>query len=167
MNSPHLSSLTYTTPYTVSQIWQATLHCAISFILSFSLELKLWYAWILDSTFITDFLEFFFGCCCCSAAKSCLTLWDPTNCRMPPSPGVCSNSCPQVSDAISSRHPLLLLPSIFPSIRVFSNEPALHISWPKYWSLLKLSTCYVKSTVAYPNINQTCILIVKVEEKSI
>ena len=29
--------------------------------------------------------------------------------------------------------PLLLLPSIFPSIRVFSNEPALHIRWPKYW----------------------------------
>ena len=32
-------------------------------------------------------------------------------------------------------HPLLLLPSIFPSIRVFSNESALHIRWPKYWSL--------------------------------
>ena len=31
-------------------------------------------------------------------------------------------------------HPLLLLPSIFPSIRVFSNESVLHISWPKYWS---------------------------------
>ena len=31
-------------------------------------------------------------------------------------------------------HPLLLLPSIFPSIRVFSNEAALHIMWPKYWS---------------------------------
>ena len=31
-------------------------------------------------------------------------------------------------------HPLLLLPSIFPSIRVFSNESALHISWPKHWS---------------------------------
>ena len=31
--------------------------------------------------------------------------------------------------------PLLLLPSIFPSIRVFSNESALHIRWPKYWSL--------------------------------
>ena len=31
-------------------------------------------------------------------------------------------------------HPLLLLPSIFPNIRVFSNEPALHIRWPKYWS---------------------------------
>ena len=31
-------------------------------------------------------------------------------------------------------HPLLLLPSIFPSIRVFSSESVLHISWPTYWS---------------------------------
>ena len=31
-------------------------------------------------------------------------------------------------------HPLLLLPSVFPSIRVFSNESAFHIRWPKYWS---------------------------------
>ena len=31
-------------------------------------------------------------------------------------------------------HPLLLSPSVFPSIRVFSNESALHIRWPKYWS---------------------------------
>ena len=31
-------------------------------------------------------------------------------------------------------HPLLLLPSIFPSIRVFSKKSALHIRWPKYWS---------------------------------
>ena len=31
-------------------------------------------------------------------------------------------------------YPLLLLPSIFPSIRVYSNESALHIKWPKYWS---------------------------------
>ena len=31
-------------------------------------------------------------------------------------------------------HPFLLLPSVFPSIRVFSNESALHIRWPKYWS---------------------------------
>ena len=31
-------------------------------------------------------------------------------------------------------HPLLLLPSIFPSIRVFCNESTLHIRWPKYWS---------------------------------
>ena len=31
-------------------------------------------------------------------------------------------------------HPLLLLPSIFPNVRVFSNEPALCIRWPQYWS---------------------------------
>ena len=31
-------------------------------------------------------------------------------------------------------HPLLLLPSIFPGIRVFSNDLVLHIRWPKYWS---------------------------------
>ena len=43
----------------------------------------------------------------------------------------------RVSDAIQLSHPLLpliLLPSIFPSIRIFSNEPVLHIRWPKYWS---------------------------------
>ena len=34
-----------------------------------------------------------------------------------------------------TNHPLLLLSSIFPTIRVYSNESALHISWPKYWSL--------------------------------
>ena len=33
-------------------------------------------------------------------------------------------------------HPLLLLPSIFPSIRVFSNESVLRIRWPKYWSCI-------------------------------
>ena len=43
-------------------------------------------------------------------------------------------------------HPLLLLPSIFPSIRVLSNEPALHIRWPKYWSFsfsISLSSEYL------------------------
>ena len=38
------------------------------------------------------------------------------------------------SNHLILRHPLLLLPSIFPSIRVFSNESALCIRWPKYWS---------------------------------
>ena len=45
-----------------------------------------------------------------------------------------------IESVMSSKHlilccPLLLLPSIFTSIRVFSNESALHIRWPKYWSL--------------------------------
>ena len=44
-----------------------------------------------------------------------------------------------IESAMPSNHlilcrPLLLLPSIFPSIRVFSNESALHSRWPKYWS---------------------------------
>ena len=42
-----------------------------------------------------------------------------------------------VADAIQPSHsvtPLLLLPSVFPSIRIFSNESALKIKWPKYWS---------------------------------
>ena len=38
------------------------------------------------------------------------------------------------SNHLILRRPLLLLPSIFPRIRVFSNESALHIRWPKYWS---------------------------------
>ena len=43
-------------------------------------------------------------------------------------------------------HPLLLLPSIFPSIRVFSNESVLHIRWPKYWSFNKnFISCYTCS----------------------
>ena len=37
------------------------------------------------------------------------------------------------SNHLNLRHPLLLLPSIFPSIRVFSNESVLCIRWPKYW----------------------------------
>ena len=47
-------------------------------------------------------------------------------------PGVYPNSCP--SNHLIFCHPLLLPPSIFPSIRVFSNESVFHIRWPKYWS---------------------------------
>ena len=56
-----------------------------------------------------------------------------------PSPGVCSNSCTLIRRCyatISSSVALhLLQPSVFPSIRVFSNESALHIKWLKYWSI--------------------------------
>ena len=54
-----------------------------------------------------------------------------------PTPRVHPNPCPSswwCYPTISFCHPLLLLPSIFPSIRVFSNESALHVRWPKYWS---------------------------------
>ena len=53
-----------------------------------------------------------------------------------PTPGVYSNSCPLSPwyHPTILCHPLLLSPSAFPSMRVFSNESALRIKWPKYWS---------------------------------
>ena len=60
--------------------------------------------------------------------------WPPCS---SPTPGVHPNPCPSSQwchPTISSCRPLLLLPPIFPSIRVFSNEPALHIRWPEYCS---------------------------------
>ena len=56
-----------------------------------------------------------------------------------PTPRACSNSCPSnwliPSNHLTLCHHLLLLPSIFPRIRVFSKALALRIRWPKYWSL--------------------------------
>ena len=56
-----------------------------------------------------------------------------------PTPGVYSVKLMSIESVMPSNHlilcrPLLLLPSIFPSLRVFSNESDLHIRWPKYWS---------------------------------
>ena len=54
-----------------------------------------------------------------------------------PIPKACSNACSLSGNVIEPSHPncpLLLLPSILPSIRVFSKESALHIRWPKCWS---------------------------------
>ena len=56
-----------------------------------------------------------------------------TNSRSPPKPMSIELVMP--SNHLILCHPLLLLPSIFPSIRVFSNESALLIRWPKYWNL--------------------------------
>ena len=74
-------------------------------------------------------------------AQSCLTLCDPMNCstplsitnsRSPPKPMSTESVMP--SNHLILCRPLFLLPSIFPSIRVFSNESALCIRWPKYCS---------------------------------
>ena len=78
-----------------------------------------------------------------SVAQSCLTLCNPMNCSMPglpvqhQLPEFTETHVHQVSDAIQPSHPLsplLLLPPIPPSIRVFSNESTLRMRWPKYWS---------------------------------
>ena len=55
-----------------------------------------------------------------------------TNSWSPPKP--MSTVLVMPSNHLILCHPLLLLPSIFPSIRVFPNESVLHIRWPKYWS---------------------------------
>ena len=55
-----------------------------------------------------------------------------TNCRSLSKPMSTEPVMP--SNHLILCHPVLLLPSTFPSIRVFSNESALHIRWPKYWS---------------------------------
>ena len=57
-----------------------------------------------------------------------------TNSRSPPKP--MSIKSVMLSNHLILFHPLFLLPSIFPSITVFSNESTLHIRWPKYWSQL-------------------------------
>ena len=78
-----------------------------------------------------------------SVAQLCLTLCSFMNCSTPGLPVhhqllESTNSMLIVSVMPSSHlilcHPLLLLPSIFPSIRVFSNESAFRIRWLKYWS---------------------------------
>ena len=74
---------------------------------------------------------------CCSVMSNSLWPHGLQHTRLPYpslSPEFAQNYVHWVDDAIQPSHPLFLLPSIFPSIRVFSNVPALHIRWPKYWS---------------------------------
>ena len=82
--------------------------------------------------------------------KSCLTFCDPMNCI---TPGflvshqiqsllkLMSIESVMLSNDLVLCHPLLLLPSSFFSIRVFSNESVFHIRWPKYWSVFSFNIC--------------------------
>ena len=79
-----------------------------------------------------------------SVTQSCTTLWDPMDCS---TPGLPVHQQPRsllklmsIKSAMPSNHlilhrPLLLLPSMFPSIRVFSKESVLCIRWPKCWGV--------------------------------
>ena len=80
---------------------------------------------------------------CYSVAQSCLTLCDPMDCSTPGFPvltisqslfKLMSGESLMPSDHLILCHPFLCLPSIFPSIRVFSNELTFCIRRPKYWS---------------------------------
>ena len=81
--------------------------------------------------------------CNCLIDQSCLSLCDPIDCSIPGSLSftlswsllkLMSIELVIPSNNLILCHPLLLLPSIFPSIRVFPNELALCIRWAKYWS---------------------------------
>ena len=80
---------------------------------------------------------------CCSVSQSCLTFCNLMDHSAPASQSfiiswnllkLMSIKSVRPSNHLILCHPLLLLPSIFPSIRVFSNESAVYIRWPKYWS---------------------------------
>ena len=77
-----------------------------------------------------------------SVAQSCPTLCDPMDCSTPASLSIANSQSLLKHMSIKSMmpsshlilcHPLLLLSSIFSSIRVFLNESVLHIRWPEYW----------------------------------
>ena len=89
------------------------------------------------------FLNFLFSLWCCSVVHSCLTLCAPWNaaCQASLSFTISRSllKLMSIESVMPSNHlilgrPLLLLPSNFPSIKVFSNRSALCIRWPKYWS---------------------------------
>ena len=71
--------------------------------------------------------------CCYSVAKSCPTLCDPMNCSKPGFLVFMISQSLLKPMSIKSQ-PLPLLPSIFPSMRDFSDELPLHIRWPKHWT---------------------------------
>ena len=79
-------------------------------------------------------------CYCSSVTKSCPTVCKPMDCSFPGLPILhhllepAQTHIHWVSDAIQPSHPLSSPSSSLPSIRVFFNESALHIRWPKYWS---------------------------------
>ena len=82
-------------------------------------------------------------CCCSSVTKMCPTLSDPMNCSTSGSLSFTPGNWGllkfmSTESVMPSKHLILyrlfLLPSVFPSIKVFSNESALHIRYPKYWS---------------------------------
>ena len=91
------------------------------------------------------------------STQSCPALWDPMDCSTPGFPVY--HQLPELtqthvlesvmpSNHLILCHPLLLPPSIFPSIRVFSNESVLHITWPKYWSF----TCSISPSNEYSGL---------------
>ena len=105
------------------------------------------------------------GYYCCLVAQSCPNLCKPMDCSMPGFPvhylsKLYQTNVHWVGDAMQTSHPLSSH-SIFPSIRVFSNELGLHIRWPKYWRL-SISPFYEYSGLISFRINWFDLLSVQV-----
>ena len=105
---------------------------------SFTLIKRLFSSSSLSAIRVVFYLQF------SSVAQSCLDSVIPWTAARQASPSITNSwnllKLMSIASVIPSNHlilcrPLLLPPSIFPSIRVFSNESVLHIRWPKYWSL--------------------------------
>ena len=102
--------------------------------------------WMIKNLFIKCHIKYweFFSKQFSSIVQLCPTLCDPMDCSMPSFPvhhqlpELAQTHIHRVNDAIQPSHPLchhlLLLPSVFPTIRVFSSKSAFHIRWPMYWS---------------------------------
>ena len=115
--------------------------------------------------------------CCCSISQSYQTLCEPRDCSTPGSlvldhlPEFDQTHVCWFGDVIQPFHPLyplLLLLSIFPSIRVFGNELALCIRWPKYWSFsLSISPSDEYSGLFYFRIDWFDLLAVQGTLKSL
>ena len=144
-------------------VWNSVLHCSMVILLegeSFSIPLshRRWFAfrlatvvpgWKVMNRQIREIKQmadayasyisiiFYLIWCRCSVTRSCLTLCEPVDGSTPGLPVL--NCLPEfaqthvhwVDDGIQLSR---TLPSIFPSIRIFSNKSVLHIRWPKYWS---------------------------------
>ena len=103
---------------------------------------QLFHLQLFSSIWSVAFHLFYCFLCCFSATELCPSLCDPMwqHTRLPcPSPSVGDTQTNIHWVVMPSNHlvlccPLLLLPSISPSIRVFSKESVLHIRWTKYWS---------------------------------
>ena len=91
-------------------------------------------------------------CYHCSVTQLCATLCNPMDCNTSGLPVITNSQSllklMSIESGMPSKHlilccPLLLPPSILPSLRIFSNESALHNRWPKYWSFSsKIYTTY-------------------------
>ena len=107
-----------------SGIWAITTDMAKSFPFQSSLSKSIQFSSVQSLSHVRHFPTLW--------TTTCQASLSITNSRNPPK--LISIVSVMPSNHLILCHPLLLLPSVFPSIRLFSNESALHILWPKYWS---------------------------------